>query len=178
MARSRYRFLDEDTCPYFVTATTVNWIPLFSDPQIASILIHSLRFLNESKRITLMAYVIMENHFHLIASSVDLSGEIAKLKSFTARKCIDYYIAERNRFVLDQLAFHKLQHKTDRRYQFWQEGSHPQRIENDAVMKQKVDYIHTNPVRRGYVELPEYWRYSSAGTYAGLDGLVSVSTEW
>ena len=178
MARSRYRFLDQDTCPYFITATTVNWIPLFSNPEITSILLASLRFLIESQRITLFAYVVMENHLHLIAASPALSGEIAKFKSFTARKSIDYYLEYKYGFILDQLAFHKLKHKMDRSYQFWQEGSHPQRMQNAAVMKQKVDYIHANPVRRGYVELPEHWRYSSAGTYAGTEGLLPVSMEW
>lgn len=178
MARSRYRFLDSDSCPYFITATTVKWMPLFSNPEIVSILLGSLKFLAESERITLFTYVIMENHLHLIASSADLSGEISKFKSFTARKCIDYYLESKNDFILDQLAFHKLKHKTDRSYQFWQEGSHPQRIENAAVMKQKIDYIHANPVRRGYVELPEHWRYSSAGSYAGIEGLLPVSMEW
>jgi len=115
---------------------------------------------------------------HLIAASADLSREIAKFKSFTARKSIDYYLERKKRFILDQLAFHKLKHKKDRPYQFWQEGSHPQRMENAAMMKQKVDYIHANPVRRGYVGFPEHWRYSSAGSYVGMQSLVPVSMDW
>ena len=178
MARSRYRFLNQDTCPYFITATTVNWIPLFTTPEIASILLDSLRFLVESRRITLFAYVIMENHVHLIASSADLSSEIAKFKSFTARKSIDFYLECKNSFILDQLAFNKLKHKKDRPYQFWQEGSHPQRMEDHSLMAQKVAYIHANPVRRGYVDLPEDWRYSSARDYAGMAGLLPISMEW
>ncbi len=132
----------------------------------------------DAKRITLFAYVIMENHLHLIAEAEDLSHELANFKSFTARKCIDYYQDQNNNFILDQLKSYKLKHKIDRIYQFWQEGSHPQRIENAAAMKQKIDYIHENPVRRGYVECPENWRYSSAGIYAGTDGLIPVSMEW
>jgi len=31
-----------------------------------------------------------------------------------------------------------------------------------ATMLQKIDYVHANPVRRGWVASPEYWRYSSA----------------
>jgi len=30
------------------------------------------------------------------------------------------------------------------------------------MMRQKIECIHQNPVRRGYVERPEYWKYSSA----------------
>jgi hypothetical protein len=33
------------------------------------------------------------------------------------------------------------------------------------MLNQKTDYIHTNPVRRGYIDVPEHWRYSSARNY-------------
>lgn len=178
MARSRYTFLAEDTSPYFITATTINWLPLFSNPEIARNLLDSLCFLVECRRITLFAYVIMENHLHLIAAASNLSAEIARFKSFTARKSIDYYLECGDEFTLKQLAFHKRKHKTDRPYQFWQEGSHPQQIVDEAVMEQKLNYLHNNPVRRGYVDLPEQWRYSSARDYAGMAGLVPVTTEW
>jgi putative transposase len=63
-------------------------------------------------------------------------------------------------------------------YQVWEEGSHPQRIEDEVVMRQKLDYIHYNPVKRGYVDLPEHWRWSSARNYLGQSGLVPVDTGW
>lgn len=178
MTRSRYKFLPDDPYPYFITATTVNWLPLISNPDIATILIDSLRHLIESQRITLFAYVIMENHLHLIALAKDLSAEIAKFKSYTARKAIDYYLENTDQYSLDQLSHYKLKHKVDRAYQFWQEGSHPQRIESESMLDQKIAYIHYNPVRRGYVDLPEHWRYSSARDYAGIDGLLPITMEW
>lgn len=120
----------------------------------------------------------MENHLHLIAAASNLSAEIARFKSFTARKSIDYYLSRGDAFILKQLAYHKRKHKTDRPYQFWQEGSHPQRILDEGMMVQKLEYLHNNPVRRGYVDLPEHWRYSSARDYAGVAGLVPVTMEW
>jgi len=45
-------------------------------------------------------------------------------------------------------------------------------------MRQKLDYIHYNPVKRGYVDLPEHWRYSSACDYIGQKGLVEVNRVW
>ena len=41
-------------------------------------------------------------------------------------------------------------------------------------MRQKLDYIHRNPVKRGYVDLAEHWRYSSARNYAGVEGLIDI----
>ena len=100
MTRTRYRFLPDDPCPYFITATTVNWIALFSNPTICGILLDSLQYLIDNQRLILHAYVILENHLHLVASSENLAKEIANFKSFTARKCIDYYVENQNQFVL------------------------------------------------------------------------------
>jgi putative transposase len=80
--------------------------------------------------------------------------------------------------LLDQLESHKDLHKTDQRFQVWQEGSHPQRIASDEMMVQKLEYMHQNPQKRGYVDEPTHWRYSSARNYAGLPGLIEVRTRW
>jgi putative transposase len=175
MTRTRYQFLPGDSFPYFLTATAVNWLPLFSSPDITSILLDSLNFLIAQQRLVLYAYVIMENHIHLIASGENLTKEISNFKSFTARKSIDYYQNQHNLAILEQLTIHKLEHKKDREFQFWQEGVHPQQIQDENMLQQKIDYIHHNPVRRGYVDLPEHWRYSSARDYAGQHGLLPVN---
>ncbi|MCB0121779.1 MAG: transposase [Caldilineaceae bacterium] len=177
MARSRYKIIDNHT-PYFLTATVVNWIPLFGSRHVQQILIDSLRFLQTEGRLCLYAFVIMENHLHLVASSADLSKEIGNFKSYTARRIIDYYQQENARNVLDQLALYKKTYKQDREHQLWQEGSHPQRIADLAMMRQKVEYIHNNPVKRGWVDNPVDWRYSSARNYAGIEGVLDVQTVW
>jgi len=161
-----------------MTETIVNWLPLFSNPDVVSIIYDSWRFMIDHKRLCLYAYVIMENHLHLIASSDAISKEIGDFKSFTARKIIDYFEDRGSKRILDELAFYKLAHKTDREHQFWQEGSHPEFIKDREMMVQKVEYIHNNPVKRGYVDEAAHWRYSSARNYAGLKGLLDVVTEW
>jgi hypothetical protein len=45
-------------------------------------------------------------------------------------------------------------------------------------LRQKLDYIHNNPVKRGYVDDHAHWRWSSARSYAGREGLVEVFTAW
>jgi len=44
--------------------------------------------------------------------------------------------------------------------------------------RQKIEYIHNNPVERGYVDRPEHWRYSSARDYLGQEGLLRVCRGW
>ena len=42
------------------------------------------------------------------------------------------------------------------------------------MMLQKIEYIHQNPVKRGFVDKAEHWRYSSARDYLGMDGLIEI----
>ena len=150
----------------------------FFEQAIAEILLNSMRFLQTEGRWTLYAYVILENHLHWIASSDDLSQSVASFKSFTAKQIIEF-LEERNAVhVLHQLEFFKRLHKTDRTYQLWQEGSHPELIQGEAMMRQKIEYMHNNPVQRGYVDLPIHWRHSSARNYAGMEGLLEIETAW
>jgi REP element-mobilizing transposase RayT len=172
MGKSRYKILEK--APHFVTCTTINWIALFSSKKIVSILIDSLKFLQENKRMEIYAYVILENHIHLIVSSEKLSKEISNFKSYTARTIIDFLKEKKAKHILNLLNFFKLKHKQDRDYQVWQEGSHPVCINNEQIMRQKIEYIHHNPVKRGYVDIPEHWRYSSARNYANMKGLLEI----
>lgn len=177
MSRSRYKIF-ETQYPHFLTSTPVNWLPIFNNPLVVQIVLDSLCFLQQQQRLTLYAYVIIENHLHLIASADNLSKQIGNFRSYTARQIIDYYQSQNNQFLLRQLKYHKLRHRTDRDYQLWQEGTHPQQIQGEAMMRQKIDYIHYNPVRRGYVDDPTHWRYSSARNYAGQVGLLEVEINW
>jgi len=42
------------------------------------------------------------------------------------------------------------------------------------MMDTKLNYIHENPVRAGWVEEPEHYLYSSARNYAGLNALLEI----
>jgi putative transposase len=46
------------------------------------------------------------------------------------------------------------------------------------MLQQKMEYIHNNPIKRGYVDLAEHWRYSSARSYLGEAGLLEVYKDW
>ena len=177
MSRTCYKVYD-NAYPHFLTCIVVEWLPVFTRPDAVQIVLDSWTFLQRAGRLKLFAYVILENHLHFIASSDELSKEVGDFKSFTARKLIDLLQSAGAKTILDQLAFRKAKHKSDRDFQFWQEGSHPQQISSDEMMCQKIDYIHYNPVQRGFVDDPVHWRYSSARNYAGLPGLIEVATDW
>jgi len=166
MGRSRYQTVEgHDT--YFVTCTVVKWLPLFTKPEMAETILNSLRYLHEQDRLALHAYVIIENHIHFIATTDRFSDELRNFKSFTVKRILRLFKLSGSSFYLDLMRFSKKTHKTDQTYQVWQEGSHPIAMTDEKVLRQKIEYIHFNPVRRGYVDQPEDWRYSSARDYSG-----------
>lgn len=52
------------------------------------------------------------------------------------------------------------------KYQFWQNGYHPVELSNVAMVEQRLNYIHDNPVRAGFVLSAEEFMYSSARNYS------------
>ena len=177
MARNRYRIHDLPSA-HFLTCTIVNWLPVFTRPATVDIVLDSFRYLQRERGRLLYGYVILENHLHWIAASEDLSRDVGHFKSYTAKENVRQLEELRAYTLLEQFAFHKKRCKTDRKHQIWQEGSHPQEIQSWDMMRQKLDYIHENPVKRGYVDLAEHWRNSSARDYVGEEGMIEVSRDW
>jgi len=118
--------------------------------------------------------VILENHLHFISTASQHSKRIQQFKSFTAKQILDLLVQRKATTLLKYFAYYKRKHKTESQYQFWQEGSHPKEMNNETMYKQRLEYIHNNPVERGYVDFPEDWRYSSARSYLGKEGLLPV----
>jgi REP element-mobilizing transposase RayT len=177
MSRTRYRIFEQEY-PYFLTNTVVAWLPLFAHPSFAEIILDSWRFLQRERGVRIYGYVILENHLHWVAAADELAEKVGRFKSFTARRILDELQRRGWDTLLEELHFFKLHHKLDQTHQVWQEGSHPQQIRNDEMMRQKLEYMHHNPLRRGYVDDPVHWRYSSARNYMGAAGLLEVVTDW
>jgi REP element-mobilizing transposase RayT len=177
MGRSRYKIV-ESNMPHFLTCTIVNWIPLFTRPAIVQIVLDSFVYLQQDQGLKLYGYVVLENHLHCIAQSENLPKQTSAFKSYTAKLIIRYLQDHNETRVLEQLAYHRKAHKTDREHQVWEEGVHPQWLQNEAMVRQKLEYIHHNPVKRGYVDEAVHWRYSSARNYERDEGLIEVYTGW
>ena len=171
--RSRYKIIDEEGL-YFITSTIVEWIPVFTRANYFQIITDSLSFCRQNKGLQIFAYVVMDNHLHLIVSSPNLSEILRDFKSFTAKEILKLARKENKRWLLNQLEYYKKRHKKGSTHQVWQEGVHPQKILSETTLREKLNYIHNNPVRAGYVEKPEHWIYSSATNYLVGRGFLEI----
>ncbi len=117
--------------------------------------------------LALWAYVFMPEHVHLLIYPRETAYDVADIrdaiKSPVGRKGIKYIQENAPRWL--PKVTRKRGKKTERL--FWQSGGGYDRnaIESGTLMEM-IDYIHMNPVRRGLVEKPEHWRWSSAAWYA------------
>ena len=165
--RDDYRIHDPEGI-YFITSTVVEWLPMFTSKTYFEILVQSIQYCRSNKDLEVFIYVILENHFHLICRSGRLSHTLQSMKRHSTKRILEQLRIDRRDWVLNLLQFYKKKYKKSSQYQLWQEGFHPKQIISDHIFRQKADYIHDNPVRRGYVELPEHWYYSSAADLLGL----------
>lgn len=110
----------------------------------------------------------------MILSSNDLHKTVQSFKQYTAKQILELLKKENAKTILDQLMFYKKANHEEKTYQAWEEGYQPKLIQDDKIMIQKINYIHQNPIKRGYVNEAWHRRYSSARDYEDMVGLVKV----
>jgi len=150
---------------YFFTATILHWKHLLISNKYKKIIIDSLRFLVEKKKIAVYAFVIMPNHIHLIWEMLEKNGKelpYASFMKFTAHKFQEDLKMNNPNFLS-----HFIAKEADRKYQFWQRNSLPVHLYSIEVVEQKLDYIHYNPVNGHWALANDYvdYFYSSAMFY-------------
>jgi putative transposase len=131
---------------------------------ICGFFIESLKRAKEKHNFDIWAYVIMPEHIHLLIFPQEQKYFIAKIlqsiKQSSSKKAISYFkhsVPEMlERLTIDQ---------KDRKYRFWQDGGGYDRNVYSNALKEMVTYIHNNPIRRGLVDNPEDWKWSSAGEW-------------
>lgn len=158
----------------FFTATILEWKHLLKPGKYKDLICSSLLFLTDNKRIQVHGFVIMSNHIHLIwhiyypHRPEDVQRDFLK---FTGQQIKQ----DLKKHHPDVLPFFYVNAK-DRRYQFWERNSLSVPIWTEAVLIQKLNYIHLNPVRAGLCRQPENYYYSSARYYkTGVDDFGFLS---
>ena len=147
----------------FFTATCLNWQNLLEKEIHKDIVLSSLEFLVRDNRIWLYGYVIMPNHIHLLWRKQDgwIEKSIAQnFLKYTAQQMkfnlLAHHPSELNNYVSSQ---------RDRQYHFWERRPHQATMNKRAVVEQKLDYIHNNPVKKKLCTSTLDYPYSSASFY-------------
>lgn len=153
----------------YFTATIYEWQPILVDDMHKNIIIESLQYLVNHKRIELNAFVVMSNHIHLTWQALPgfTSSDVqASFMKYTAQQLKRSLIKNKP----DIAGMFKV-NKYDREYQIWKRAPLSIELLNESMFKQKLEYIHFNPVKAGLCTVPEEYYYSSARFY--FDGINS-----
>ncbi|MCE9555528.1 MAG: hypothetical protein K8T91_19445 [Planctomycetes bacterium] len=173
----RYRISSEPAV-YFVTYSIVDWLPVFVSEAACRIVTDSLNHCYEHKGLCTNAFVIMPTHMHAIVFDKDFDSSrlvrsLTDFRKFTGRSLSDFCGGHAPKCFSETL--HNAA-TADRERRFWQPSRHPEAIETEKFWKQKLDYLHVNPCRKGLVHRAQYWRYSSAAYYVS-DGKESCDVK-
>lgn len=132
------------------------------------ILVSNLQYGQRNENLDIFCYVIMSNHFHMICRrrGKDLKEFLGRFKSFTAKEVLNALKTDhresRRQWMLREFRYFAESSNQYKEFHFWQYTDYPVLLFNNAIIEQKRDYIHNNPVKAGLVTDPTAYLYSSA----------------
>ena len=177
-----YRIDPEKTQIYFCTCTIVQWLCVFKEEKYRQIILDSLKYCRDFKGLLMFGIVIMLNHLHFVVSCKEgsnLSDIMRDFKRHTSKSMADSLENDNERLFL--YVFRKAGEKEGKgsRYKVWQDEFHPEAIYSDKWFYQKLNYLHENPMRKGFVTKPEDWKYSSARNWLLDDHtVITLDLDW
>ena len=143
---------------HFLTFSCYRRQPLLSSATACGIFERELEAVRIRYGFVVAGYVLMPEHVHLLVSEPShssLSVAIQVLKQQTSRK-----LKERGAV------------------RFWQRRYYDFNVHNEKKRVEKLRYTHRNPVKRGLVQKPEQWPWSSFRHYAtGYVGTVEIESQ-
>ncbi len=151
---------------HFITFSCYRRLPLLNSAARRDLFLRALEIVRQKYQFTVVGYVVMPEHVHLLVSEPligNLSTVLKALKQGVARQ-----VSTRAR----------KQKNADTPMYFWQARFYDFNVYTAKKRIEKLRYMHRNPVTRGLIEAPEDWRWSSYRFYAfGEESLVKVN-EW
>lgn len=166
---------------YFVTTGVYQRVPIFTKPSFIIPLYDSLAFYRHQQKFKLLGYVIMPDHIHLVVwphGRHTLSDFMRDFKEFTSKRIMRQAEVEENIALMH--SFRLAGAETGRAmYKVWQDDFFEKHIFTERVLRQKLHYIHRNPVRAGLVETPDKYAYSSYRNYELDDNsFIEIDRDW
>jgi putative transposase len=145
---------------YMITASTINHAPFLKNDQVKVLVRDTFEALIQTFDISLLAWVILDNHYHLLLKmniGRDVSRFISRLHGRTSRQ-----MNLQNNAVGRQVW-----------HNYWDTC-----IRTEAGMWTRFNYIHHNPVKHGYVHNLEDWPFSSYRIYLAEKGVEWLEDCW
>jgi putative transposase len=150
------RFQETKTDLHFITFSCHHRKPYLNTPEARTLCEKSIEKARQRYDFVIHGYVIMPEHVHLLVSEPSAAPLAMALKAIKLS-------------VSKQAA----------QSPFWTPRYYDFNVYSERKRIEKLRYIHRNPVKRGFVEKPEDWRWSSFAHYAtGEAGAIEIESQW
>jgi putative transposase len=154
---------------HYVTGNVEKWRQIFRHESNCLAFFEQLRAIRRKCEVKLICFVLMLDHFHLIVNPKDgdIQAWIGELKSLSAKRLV-----EANQPGLFE--------KADGEKQVWQESFKALPLWSGWMIWQKINYIHSNPLRAGLVKSTADYRWSSFKAFYRREAeeLLAVDHDW
>lgn len=171
---------NEQNTFHYVTLVTYKRVPVFRSDRACEILVRTLDEVRQRYPYKLVGYVIMPDHVHAIVNrSVDTISEwLRRVRGNSAREILSWLRTEQHLMSLQKLQLAVAQ-KRNHTHAVWQKDPSVIDLWSPKFVRQKLDYLHLNPVRAGLCEHPADWKWSSYRAYLPHKaGDVPLEVDW
>jgi putative transposase len=157
---------------HFITASCYQRQPLLASPERRDLFLKVLEDMRQRYGFVVVGYVVMPEHFHLLISEAEKGDPSVVIQAVKLGVVRRLFPASRTRRDSPKLF------GDSRPKKFWQRRFYDFNVWSAHKRVEKLKYMHRNPVKRGFVESPDHWRWSSFRAYAcGESGVVRVN-DW
>jgi len=156
----------EPNLVHYVTGVTFKRVPIFRSNHACSLFIDALATTRAKEPFKLIGYVLMPDHFHLLANplGLDISIVVGRLKGRAAAAILRWLRSEARTMSLRKLIL-PAPLRSGQTHAVWMAEFSAVDIWSRKFIRQKLDYIHLNPVRAGLCDHPAKWHWSSYRAY-------------
>lgn len=166
---------------FYITSNIYNRINVFTRPSFIIPIIDSFNYYRYQYNCKLLGYVIMPDHIHLLIWPHDaevVTDFMRDFKRFTSGRITRQAKVEGKLDWVQE--FEKAGNETGRAdFKVWQDSFWEQCIYTEDFLRQKLNYIHLNPVRAGIVNDAADYPYSSYRNYYLSDNhLIEIDSDW
>ncbi|MCB9852143.1 MAG: transposase [Phycisphaerales bacterium] len=148
---------------YFFTLITNDRAPIFRSPHARRLLRESFIAVQARFHFDVWAIALLPEHLHCIWILPRGDSDYAKRWSMIKRTFSKTWLSHDG--VCPPVSASRRRH---RELGVWQRRFWEHRIRNDAEQYAYRDYIHLNPVKHGYVQHPQEWKWSSVHRHLEL----------
>ncbi len=165
---------------HYVTSVTYNRVPVFRSEQACEILVEVMNKVRSKFPSKLIGYVIMPDHVQTIINNATgtISDWLLRVRGNSAKNILAWLREEEHTISLKKLTLHPPQ-KRQHTHAVWQKDPSVIDLTSPKFIRQKLTYLHLNPVRAGLCEHPADWKWSSFRAYLPHQpGDVPIEVDW